>query len=45
MVVSEDEPLDPKALLNKGRTVGMQAATMTTFCSTLGRGKLEAVNR
>jgi hypothetical protein len=30
--------LESKALVNKGRMEGMQAATMTTFCSTLGIG-------
>ena len=36
-VVAPDESLeDPNLLRKNGRSVGMQAATMTTFCSILG---------
>lgn len=31
----EDPVVDSNALRNKGRSVGIQAATMTTFCSIL----------
>lgn len=35
LLVAEREFLDLKALWKNGRRVGIQAATMTTFCSTL----------
>lgn len=38
LLVAEREFLDLKALWKNGRRVGIQAATMTTFCSTLDAG-------
>lgn len=41
----EELVLDLNALRNKGRSVGIQAATMTTFCSILSWRLAQLVNR
>lgn len=45
-VTSPEEPVvDLNTLRNKGRSVGIQAATMTTFCSILSWRLAQLVTR